>query len=105
MLAKLAWMEQQNLNIRWTLKLGFGLAFHLMDTTKNHTGAYMSLGIGAAYASSSKQKLKTHSSTKEDLVAAYDSMPQIVWTRYFLEEEGYRTNDTFCINTTRLLCC
>ena len=48
---------------------------------KSNTGAYISLVIGAAYASSSKQKLNTGISTKADLVAAYDSILQVVWTR------------------------
>ena len=34
----------------------------------------------------------TRSSTKVDLIAADDSMPHIVWNRYFLEEQGYGIN-------------
>ena len=60
---------------------------------KSHTGSYMSLGVGAAYASSSKQKLNMRSSTEAELVAADDSMPQVVWNRFFLEEQGNRIND------------
>ena len=60
---------------------------------KSHTGAYMSIRIGAAYASSSKQKLNMRSSTEAELVAADDSMPSIVWTLYFLEEQGYGINE------------
>ena len=59
----------------------------------SYTGDYISLGIGAAYASSSKQKLNTRSSTEAELVAAYDRMPQVVRTCYFLEEQGYGIND------------
>ena len=66
--------------------------FDIHNGTKSHTGAYMSLGIGTAYASSSKQKSKTHSFTKAELVAADDNMPQIVWTWYFLDEQGYGIN-------------
>ena len=57
-------------------------AFAIHNDMKNHTGAYMSLRIGASYVSSSKQKLNTRSSTEADLVAAYYSMPQIVWTHH-----------------------
>ena len=63
-------------------------AFAVHNAMKSHTGAYMSLGIGAAYANSSKQKLNTRSSTEAELVGSDDSMPQIVWTQYFLEEQG-----------------
>ena len=68
--------------------------FAIHNNMKSHTGSYMSLGIGAAYASSPKQKLNTRSSTKAELVAADDSMPQIVWTRCFLEDQGYGINDS-----------
>ena len=42
--------------------------FSIHNDTKSHTGAYMSLGIGAAYARSYKQKLNTRSSNKADPV-------------------------------------
>ena len=38
-------------------------------------------------------KKNTRSSTEAELIAASDRMPQIVWTRYFLEEQGYGIND------------
>ena len=59
-------------------------AFAIHNDMKSHIGAYMSLRIGSAYAISSKQKLNTRSSTEVELIAADDSMPQIVWTRNFL---------------------
>ena len=68
-------------------------AFDIHNYMKSHTGAYMPLGIGDAYASSSKQKLNTHSSTEAELVAADESMPHIVWIWYFLEEQVYRINN------------
>ena len=54
--------------------------FSIHNYMKSHTGAYMSLGIGSTYASSSKQKLNTRSSTESELVVLDNSMPQIVWT-------------------------
>ena len=68
-------------------------AFPIHNDMKSHTGDYISLRIGAAHTSSSKQKLNTSSSTKAELVAAEYSMPQIVWTQYFLEEQGYGFNN------------
>jgi hypothetical protein len=56
---------------------------------KSHTGGMLSLGKGATYAASTKQKLfNTKSSTKAKLVGVNDVMPQILWTRYFLEAQG-----------------
>ena len=68
-------------------------AFATHNYMKSHRGDYMSLRIGAAYASSSKQKLNTHSYTEADLVAADESIPQVLWNWYFLEEQGYGIND------------
>ena len=38
---------------------------------------------------SKKQKLNTKSSTEAELVREDNSMPQMLWTRYFLEAQGY----------------
>jgi len=50
---------------------------------KSHTGIYMTLGKGAPYTASCKQKLNTKSSTEAELVAVDDSMGQVLWTRQF----------------------
>ena len=57
---------------------------------KSHTGGVMSLGTGAAYSTSKKQKLNTKSSTAEaELVGVDDVLPQALWTKYFMEAQGY----------------
>jgi len=56
---------------------------------RGHTGAAMTLGKGAAYSSSSKQKINTMSSTETELIAVNDKMGQVLWTKYFLEAQGY----------------
>eukprot|EP00957_Ditylum_brightwellii_P111673 8517832-Ditylum_brightwellii.AAC.1 len=50
--------------IRWWVDASF--AVH--QDMKGHTGAVMSLGGGAAYAASVKQKINTRSSTESELV-------------------------------------
>jgi len=55
------------------------------DYMKGHTGGVMTLGKGAIYESSMRQRINTKSSTESELVAVNDVMPQILWTRYFLE--------------------
>ena len=60
---------------------------------KSHTGGNMSLGKGAIYGMSTRQKLNTKSSTEAELVGASDVMPQVLWTRYFLESQGYPIRD------------
>ena len=54
----------------------------------------MSLGKGFPIKTSTKQKLNTRSSTETELVAADDFMPIILWTNYFLEAQGYGSQDT-----------
>jgi len=49
----------------------------------------MTMGKGSVYSSSSKQKINTMSSTKTELIGVNDKMGQILWTKYFLEAQGY----------------
>jgi hypothetical protein len=39
---------------------------------------------------SKKQKLNTKRSTECELVGVDDASPQMLWTRYFIEGQGYR---------------
>jgi hypothetical protein len=75
--------------IKWWVDASF--ACH--PDMRSHTGAIMSLGSGAAYASSTRQKLNTRSSTEAELVAPNDALPQILWTRNFMESQGFKTHD------------
>ena len=54
----------------------------------------MSLGKGAIYSTSTRQKLVTKSSTEGELVGVADVMPQILWTRYFLAAQGYKVTES-----------
>jgi hypothetical protein len=60
---------------------------------KSHTGGAMSLGRGITYGISKQQKLNTESSTKSKVVGTDDVLPQMLWTLYFLEAQGYKIND------------
>jgi hypothetical protein len=56
---------------------------------KSHTGGVMSMGKGAVYATSVRQKLTTRSSTEAELVGVHDVLPQVLWTKHFLEAQGH----------------
>ena len=56
---------------------------------KSHTGGILSLGKGAAYSTSSKQKLVARSSTEAELIGMHDVLPQVIWVRNFLTEQGF----------------
>ena len=58
---------------------------------KGHTGGVISLGRGAVHHKSSKQRLNTKSSTETEVVGASDYLPWTIWTKKFLEEQGYKT--------------
>ena len=74
-------------NIIWSIDT----AFAIHPNMKSHTGMSMTMGKGAAISLSRKQKLNTRSSTEAELVAVDDCMAQVLWTRYFLEAQGYHT--------------
>jgi hypothetical protein len=57
---------------------------------KSHTGGIITLGDGAVWSKSTRQKLNTKSSTEAELVAAADVCSQVIWTRDFLLEQGYK---------------
>jgi len=61
---------------------------------RSHTGGGMTLGRGIIYATSTRQKLNTKSSTEAELVGVNDIMPQVLWTRYFLEAQGFDISDS-----------
>jgi hypothetical protein len=69
-------------------------SFAVHHDMKSHTGATMSLGKGSIYSTSVRQRLNTKSSTEAELVGVDDVMPQVLWTRYFLEAQGYGVRDS-----------
>lgn len=68
-------------------------AFAVHGDMRSQSGGAMSLGKGMAYSSTTRQKLNTRSSTEAELVGVHDFMPQVLWTRYFLEQQGYALED------------
>jgi hypothetical protein len=71
--------------IKWYVDSSF--AVH--PDMKSHTGGVMSYGRGAAISASRKQKINTRSSTEAELVGADDMATMVLWTRLFMEAQGY----------------
>jgi hypothetical protein len=69
-------------------------SFAVHPDYKSHTGATMSYGDGdgAVQSISRKQKLNTRSSTESELVGVNDVPVMILWTKLFLDEQGYNIN-------------
>ena len=53
----------------------------------------MSLGQVSITSMSNKQKINTKSSTEYEVIGADDALPQMLWTKYFMEEQGYNIDE------------
>jgi hypothetical protein len=69
-------------------------SFAVHPDYKSYTGATMSYGDGdgAVQSISRKEKLNTRSSTESELVGVDDVSVMILWTKLFLQEQGYDIN-------------
>jgi hypothetical protein len=56
---------------------------------KSHTSAVMILGKGAMQLIARKQKMNMQSSTEGKLLAVDNATTMILWTKLFLEAQGY----------------
>jgi hypothetical protein len=79
-------LSAENLHV---IKWHVDSAFAVHPDFKSHTGGTMSYGGGAAQSISRKQKLNTRSSTEAELVGADDVAVMILWTKFFMEAQGY----------------
>ena len=72
---------------------------------KGHTGATLSLGKGAIYSGSWKQQLVARSSAESELIDVHHVLPQVLWTKQFLEEQGHLDTTTVVYqdNTSSIL--
>ncbi|CAJ1960266.1 unnamed protein product [Cylindrotheca closterium] len=79
-------LSADNLHVmKWFVDASF--AVH--PDFKSHTGGVMTMGGGAMQALSKKQKLNSRSSTHAELIGVDDAITQVLWTRLFMEEQGY----------------
>ncbi len=71
---------------------------------RGRIGSLMTLGKGAAISSSNKMKCNTQSFTETELISLHDKLPDIVWTHYFVECQGYDIDEcvVFQDNTSAL---
>ena len=76
--------------VQWWIDASY--AVH--DDTKGHIGVTLSLRNGGIYSGSWKQRLVARSLTKSELIGVYDVLPQVLWTKQFLEEQGWKDSAT-----------
>jgi hypothetical protein len=71
--------------VKWYVDASF--AVH--PDFKSHTGAMVTLGKGAMQSIARKQKMNVQSSTEGKLVSVDNAATMILWTKLFLETQGY----------------
>jgi hypothetical protein len=57
---------------------------------RGHGGALNSIGKGATTSYSRKLKLNTQSLTESKLITADMYMPEMLWSLYFIQAQGYK---------------
>jgi hypothetical protein len=78
-------------NLR-VVKLYVYASFVVHPDFKSHTGAMMTLGKGTMQSIARKQKMILQSSTEGKLVAVDNAATMILWTKLFLEAQGYNVD-------------
>jgi hypothetical protein len=75
------------------LKWFVDASFAVHPDMRSHTGAVMTMGQGAVQHICRKQGMNTRSSTEAEVVGADEAVGPMLWTRLFLEAQGYKVND------------
>ena len=75
------------------MKSWVDVSYGVHDDCKSHTGGASSLGLGVLNTKCQKQKLNVKSSTKGEIVSVSNVLPNMIWARMFLKEQGYTLSD------------
>jgi len=79
------------------LKWWVDCSYTVHPDMQSHSSVYKTLGKGATYSGSFKQKLNMKSSMEAELLVIDDAMGQILWIRHFLAAQGhYIPTTTVC---------
>jgi hypothetical protein len=84
-----------------TIKWSVDVAFAVHPDFKSHTGAVMMFDQGAIQTQLQKQKLNTHSSAEAELVGGDDTIMMILWTKHFMEAQGYKIKNNILYQDSR----
>ena len=76
-------------NSDFTITAYIDASFATHMDRNGHTGMFVTLGIGAIYCKSSKQRIVCRSSTESELVAVADGLLILIWMRNFIIAQGY----------------
>jgi hypothetical protein len=68
---------------------------------KSQSGATMSMGKGSIYSMSRTQNLNTKSKTEAELVRAYNTISQVMRTRYFLLAQNVKVSHNILLQDNK----
>ena len=69
------------------------MSYAIYDDCKEHTGSIMTMGSEDITSFSQKQKISGKSSTEAELNGVDDTLLQILWIRYFMENQRHEIED------------
>ena len=72
-----------------TLYCHIGSSFGIRNDLKGHAGSTFGIGSGSIYNESTKHKKNDRSSTKAELIVIDDNIVMVIWTKKFIEEQGF----------------
>jgi hypothetical protein len=75
------------------MKSWVDVSYGVHDDCKSHTGGCASFGWGVVSTMCKKQTLNVKSSTEGEVVGVSDFLPNMIWTRMFLQEQGFTLDD------------
>ncbi len=78
-------------------------SFAVHPNMHKHTGGCMTMGGGFPISVLMKQKLNTKRSRESELVGVDNMMPIIIWTQYFLLEQGYGVVENMILQDNKSL--
>ena len=64
------------------------------EDCKGQTSAGMTMGKGTILSGSLGQKSNTKSSTETEIIGVDQYLPTVLWSKYFIEEQGYTIENT-----------
>ena len=63
------------------------------EDSRGHTGGIMTLVKGVVIWKSNKKKINTNISTESEIVGVHDVLSEILWSKYFLKEQGINSEN------------
>ena len=77
--------------------------FAVHTNKREHTAGGVSMGREFPIVNSTKQKTETQRSTETGVVSVDDCIHVVLWTRYWLDAQGYDVLITFSFKTIKVL--